>query len=103
MPLLTVRCTDKEMELWKESANGDGRSLSSWVRVTLSGNVSLVVGSARKHAKVTPKNDAVEVVQKPSEPVVQVAKPRAHSLCPRCSRFGVPSCDACRKITLEST
>jgi hypothetical protein len=47
-----------------------------------------------------PERQPVETATEAKQPDA-VRTPRKVELCERCTRFGVPSCDACRKKALE--
>ncbi len=82
-----LRLTDAERIIWQAAADRDNLPLATWMRRTLTSTANQWV----KEPVAVRSYDELEAAAQYEE---SKAKPK---LCPRCSRFGIPSCDKCRK------
>lgn len=96
MKSFKMQVPDEEMVRWKEEAAAAGVSLAELVRRRMGQDDSAFEPPVLEASSVELPREArvgdVEVVPLPEKPPRQ----KKGTLCPRCERFGAPSCPACR-------
>ncbi len=83
-----LRLTDAERATWQAAADRENLPLATWMRRTLT--------STANQSVAEPVIVQVSTYDE-FKAAVKSASQSAPKLCHRCSRFGIPACDKCRK------
>lgn len=90
MPVLSIRITDIQKEVWSTVAGEEGKKLADFVKERMDG-----------WCKLTPEKKAEQAneLSRVESRVVEAARRQAmmvnSGMCSRCTRFGRPTCAAC--------